>query len=52
MLSPLRGRKSDNYRYHDTWKSDCLRESNQEKGSSAVGGNIFLESTAVRAVLA
>ena len=31
MLSPLRGRKSDNYRYHDTWKSDCLRESNQEK---------------------
>ena len=25
-LSPLRARKSDNYRYRDSWKSDNFRE--------------------------
>ena len=25
-LSPLRARKSDNYRYRDCWKSDNFRE--------------------------
>ena len=30
-LSPIRSRKSDNFRYRYTWKRDNLRESNQEK---------------------
>ena len=29
-LSSLRARKSDNYRYRDSWKSDNIRESKQE----------------------
>ena len=30
-LSPLRARKSDNYRYRDSWKSDNFRESHKKK---------------------
>ena len=26
MLSPLRARKNDNYRYRDSWKIDNFRE--------------------------
>ena len=30
-LSPLRARKSDNYRYRDSWKSDNFRERQPSK---------------------
>ena len=32
-LSPLRARKSDNYRYRDSWKSDSFRERTIKKRS-------------------
>ena len=31
MISPLRARKSDNYRYRNSWKSNKFREGHKEK---------------------
>ena len=38
-LSPLRARKSENYNYRDSWKSDNFRERNEEKKQSADNNN-------------
>ena len=33
-LSPLRARKSDNYRYRDSWKSDNFKRDTKKKQST------------------
>ena len=39
LLSPLRARKSDNYRYHDSLVGDNYRESKQEKKQITITKN-------------
>ena len=55
MLSPLRARKSDNYRYHDSWKSGNFRKeaikkqiTNTKKDTKRIKSDNFTRSNRVQ----